>query len=42
MESPVEAWPASTVPGMRAALRSGLIGGVVTHTTLAQALIDAT
>jgi DNA-binding transcriptional regulator LsrR (DeoR family) len=28
------------VPAVRAALRSGLVGGLVTHTTLAQALLD--
>src|SRR6185312_11973803 len=30
------------VPAMRAALRSGLVGGVITHTALAQALLDVT
>jgi DNA-binding transcriptional regulator LsrR (DeoR family) len=30
------------VPAMRAALRSGLVDGVVTHTALAQALLTVT
>jgi len=29
------------VPAVRAALRSGLVGGLVTHTTLAEALLEA-
>jgi len=38
----VIAFGMAKVPAMRAALRSGLIGGVVTHTALAQALLDVT
>ena len=36
----VIAYGMAKVPALRAALRSGLLGGVVTHTTLAQALLD--
>jgi DNA-binding transcriptional regulator LsrR (DeoR family) len=38
----VIAFGMAKVPALRAALRSGLIGGVVTHTALAQALLDVT
>ena len=38
----VIAYGMAKLPAMRAALRSGLIGGVVTHTSLAQALLDVT
>jgi DNA-binding transcriptional regulator LsrR (DeoR family) len=38
----VIAFGMAKVPAMRAALRSGLIGGVVTHTALAQALLEVT
>ena len=38
----VIAFGMAKVPAMRAAIRSGLIGGVVTHTALAQALLDVT
>jgi DNA-binding transcriptional regulator LsrR (DeoR family) len=36
----VIAYGMAKVPAMRAALRSGLLGGVITHTTLAQALLE--
>jgi DNA-binding transcriptional regulator LsrR (DeoR family) len=36
----VIAYGMAKVPAMRAALRSGLVGGVITHTTLAQALLE--
>ena len=36
----VIAFGMAKVPAMRAALRSGLVGGVVTHTVLAQALLE--
>jgi DNA-binding transcriptional regulator LsrR (DeoR family) len=36
----VIAYGMAKVAAMRAALRSGLVGGVVTHTALAQALLD--
>jgi DNA-binding transcriptional regulator LsrR (DeoR family) len=29
-------------PAVRAALRSGLIGGIVTHTSMARAVLDET
>ena len=29
-------------PAVRAALRSGIVGGIVTHTALAHALLDGT
>jgi DNA-binding transcriptional regulator LsrR (DeoR family) len=38
----VIAFGMAKVPALRAALRSGLVGGVVTHTALAQALLEAT
>ena len=38
----VIAFGIAKVPAMRAALRSGLIDGVVTHTALAQALLNMT
>jgi DNA-binding transcriptional regulator LsrR (DeoR family) len=38
----VIAFGMAKVPAMRAALRSGLVGGVVTHSALAQALLDVT
>ena len=38
----VIAFGMAKVPAMRAALRSGLVGGVVTHTPLAQALLNVT
>jgi DNA-binding transcriptional regulator LsrR (DeoR family) len=38
----VIAFGMAKVPAMRAVLRSGLIDGVVTHTALAQALLDVT
>ena len=38
----VIAFGMAKVPAMRAALRSGLVDGVVTHTALAQALLDVT
>jgi len=37
----VIAFGMAKAPAPRAALRSGLVGGVVTHTALAQALLDA-
>lgn len=37
----VIAYGAAKAPAARAALRSGLVGGLVTHTALAQALLDA-
>ena len=37
----VIAFGMAKVPAMRAVLRSGLIDGVVTHTALAQALLEA-
>jgi DNA-binding transcriptional regulator LsrR (DeoR family) len=36
----VIAFGMAKVPALRAAFRSGLVGGVVTHTTLARALLD--
>ena len=36
----VIAFGMAKVPAMHAALRSGLVGGVVTHTGLAQALLE--
>jgi DNA-binding transcriptional regulator LsrR (DeoR family) len=38
----VIAFGMAKVPALRAALRSGLIGGVVTHSAVAQALLDVT
>jgi DNA-binding transcriptional regulator LsrR (DeoR family) len=38
----VIAFGMAKAPAMRAALRSGLVGGVVTHSALAQALLDVT
>jgi DNA-binding transcriptional regulator LsrR (DeoR family) len=38
----VTAFGMAKPPAMRTALRTGLVGGVVTHTALAQALLDAT
>ena len=38
----VIAFGMAKVPAMRAVLRSGLIDGVVTHTALAQALLEVT
>jgi DNA-binding transcriptional regulator LsrR (DeoR family) len=35
-------WGTAKAPAVLAALRSGLIGGVVTHTALAQVLLDHT
>ena len=40
-EAIVIAFGMAKVPAMRAVLRSGLIDGVVTHTALAQALLEA-
>jgi DNA-binding transcriptional regulator LsrR (DeoR family) len=34
------AWGAEKARAVRAALRSGLLGGLVTHSALAQALLD--
>ena len=37
----VIAYGAAKAPATHAALRSGLVGGLVTHTALAHALLDA-